>query len=151
MNAVQVAARDRQLARLLGAAGQCDRVELGEQVGRRHVAADMLIDAELDALSPHLLDPAIDVCLFHLEVGNAVAQQPADPVIFLEQHHLVAGARQLLRARHASRAAADDCDALAGFPLRRMRDDPAFFPALVDDEVLDRFDADWIVVDVQRA
>ena len=46
---------------------------------------------------------------------------------------------------------ADDGHALAGLSCRRLRRDPAFFPTLVDDEVLDRLDADRIVVDVERA
>ena len=61
------------------------------------------------------------------------------------------GARKLLRAGEARRAGADDGDALAGFARRRLRLDPAFFPRLVDDRVLDRLDADRIVVDAQRA
>ncbi len=40
---------------------------------------------------------------------------------------------------------------LPGLARRRQRRDPALLPALVDDEVLDRLDADRIVVDVERA
>ena len=64
---------------------------------------------------------------------------------------VVAGARELLRARQAGGAGADDRDALAGLARRRLRRDPAFLPALVDDGVLDRLDADRIVVDAEHA
>ncbi len=111
----------------------------------------MLVDAELDAFGAHLLDAPVDVMLLHLEIGNAVAQQPADAVVLLEQDDVVSGARKLLRARHACGSGADDRDALARLDRRRLRHDPAFFPTLVDDEVLDRLDADRIVVDVERA
>jgi hypothetical protein len=50
------------------------------------------------AFGLHLLDAAVDVVLLHLEVGDAVAQQAADAVVLLEQRHVVAGARELLRA-----------------------------------------------------
>ena len=63
----------------------------------------------------------------------------------------MAGARKLLRTRHSRGARSDDSHAFPGLRRRRKGNDPAFFPALVDDEVLDRFDADRIVVDVQRA
>jgi hypothetical protein len=45
----------------------------------------------------HLLDAAIDQPLLHLEIGDAVAQQPADAIILLEQDDAVSGPRQLLR------------------------------------------------------
>ena len=57
---------------------------------------------------------AVDQVLFHLEVGNAVAQQAADAVGLLEQRRRMAGARQLLGAGQARRAGADDRDPLAG-------------------------------------
>ena len=46
----------------------------------------------------------VDQMLFHLEVGDAVAQQAADPVVLLEQGDAVAGAGELLGAGHAGRA-----------------------------------------------
>jgi len=63
----------------------------------------------------------------------------------------MAGARELLRTRKAGRTGADDRDAPAGSCRRRLRADPALFPGLVDDCVLDRFDADGVVIDAQRA
>src|SRR6185312_8079638 len=139
----------------LGARRGDQGVEFLEQARRRDAVlargADMRVDAKLDAFGAHLLDPAVDVIFLHLEIGNAVAQQPADPVGLFEQHDFVAGARQLLRARHPRRSGADDRDTLAGLPLRRLRLNPTLLPALVDDEVLDRLDAHRIVVDVERA
>ena len=51
------------------------------------------------ALGLHLLEAAVDNVLFQLEVGNAVAQQAADAVIFLIDGDRVSGAAQLLRCR----------------------------------------------------
>src|SRR6202521_4178080 len=65
--------------------------------------------------------------------------------------HVVAGARELLRAGHAGRARADDRDLLAGFGARDLRLDPAVLPGAVDDGAFDGFDGDGIVVDVERA
>ena len=155
MHPVEIAAGHVQIARMLGARRRDQRVELLEQPRRRDAVlarrADMRIDAELHALGPHLLDPAVDVMLLHLEIGNSVSQQSADPIGFLEKYDFVPGASELLRASHSRRAGADDGDALAGPSFRGLRHDPALFPTLVDDEVLDRLDADRIVVDVEGA
>ena len=69
---------------------------------------------EDDALGLHLLDAAVDVVLLHLEVGDAVAQQPAGLRLALEDMHVVADAGELLGGGQARRARADDGDALAG-------------------------------------
>jgi hypothetical protein len=63
----------------------------------------------------------------------------------------VTNPRQLLRGRQSGRTGADDGDGLAGLDLRRLRHDPAFFPAFVDDRMLDRLDAHGVGIDVQRA
>ena len=54
MDAVELAARDRQVARLLGAAGEHDRVVVGEQLLGRQVDADMGAVVEGHALAFHL-------------------------------------------------------------------------------------------------
>ena len=81
---------------------------------------------EHDAFGLHLHDAAVDVMLLHLEIGNAVAQQPAGLGVFFIDMHLVAGARELLRAGKAGRSRADDRDFLAarcagGFGLEPLR------------------------------
>ena len=129
MNALELAAGNRQVARLLGAAAEQDGVVvLGERFDR-NVDADVRVGDEVDALGPHLLDAAVDDMLFKLEVGNAVAQQAADAVVLLVDGDGVAGAAQLLRGGQAGRAAADDGDALAGGLLGRLGMNPALVPA----------------------
>src|SRR4029079_493611 len=93
----------------------------------------------------------VDPVLLQLEIGNAIAEQAADAIFPFEQHDVVARARELLRAREARRAGADDGDALAGLARGRKRHDPAVLVALVDDEMLDRLDPHRIAVDVERA
>ena len=65
--------------------------------------------------------------------------------------HVVAGARELLRAGQAGRARADHGDLLAGLVRRRLRLDPAVLEGAVDDRAFDRLDGDRVVVDVERA
>ena len=167
VHAVQLAPRYRQVARLLGAAGQQHGVEVLHQLRSRHGflgqvgdlgagafarhAAHQHAGAEGHALGLHLRHALVDVRLVELEVGDAVAQQAADAVVLLEQGHGVAGARQLLRRRQAGRAGADHGDFLAGLTQRRARHHPALGPGAVDDGVLDRLDAHRVVVDVQHA
>src|SRR5665213_3284040 len=151
MNARELAALHAQVARLLGAAGQCDGVEFGDQCCRIDIDADVRVGAELDALFGHLRRAPVNQVLFHLEDGNAIAHQSADAVGLFEQNDAMPGARELLRAREARGSRADDRDATAAFTRGRHRRDPALLPPLVDDEVLDRLDAHRIVVDVERA
>jgi len=87
----------------------------------------------------------------HLEIGNAVAHEAADAVVFLEQRHVVTRARKLLRTCHARGPGAHHGDFLPGPGVRRLRPHPTLVPALVDDRLLDRLDRHRVVVDVQRA
>ena len=114
MNAAEVAARNRQIARFFCAAGEHDGVVILHELVDRHVDADIGAVMEGHAFSRHLLDAAVDVHLLHLEIGNAVAQKPAGFGPALVDMHVVAGARELLRASKPRRTGADHCDFLAG-------------------------------------
>ena len=58
------------------------------------------------------------MALFHLEVGNAVAQQAAGLGVLLIDMDVVAGARELLRASKTRGTRTDDRDLLAGLARR---------------------------------
>ena len=141
VDAVELAAGDRQVARLLGAARQHHRVVLCHDVVDRHLVADMDVVVEGHALGFHLRDAPVDVALLHLEVGDAVAQQAAGLGVLLVEVDVVPGARELLRAGQARGARADHGHGLAGLDFRHVGDDPAFFQPLVDDGAFDRLDA----------
>ena len=113
VDAVELAPRDRQIARLARAAAEHDRVETRSEARRRHVDADVHRGAKGDPFGLHLIDAPIDEVLLHLEVGDAVAKQAANAIVALEQRDVVALARQLLRGGQPGRARADDRDALA--------------------------------------
>src|SRR3546814_9148060 len=80
---------------------------------------------EGDTLDRHLFHAAVDLPLLELEIRDAVAHQPADAVLTVEQGDVMAGAGELLRAGHARRPRSDDSDALAGLARRHLRHDPA--------------------------
>ena len=151
VDALEVAARDRQVARRFGAAGQRHRVVVLEQLLGRQIDADMRAVVEGHALGLHLLDADVDDALLHLEVGNAVAHQAAGLGVLLVEVDIMAGAGELLRAGHAGRARADHRDLLAGLVRGRLRLDPAALEGAVGDRAFDGFDGDRVVVDVQRA
>ena len=151
VDAGEVAAGHRKGARLSGPARQDHRGVLRKQRFRCDILADLHAGPELDALDGHLRHAPVDQVPFQLEVGNPVAKQAADAIGLLVEHDIVPGPRELLRAGETGRPGADHRDALAGLRGRRQRHDPALVPATVDDEVLDRLDADRIVVDVERA
>ncbi len=153
VDAVELAARrlGEEVEGRLRAAGEQHRVVLGLELLGGDVHADVDVAVEGDALGLHLLHAPGNDALLHLEVGDAINQQPARLGVPLVDVHLVAGARQLLGGGEAGRARADDGDALAGLGLRRLGRDPAFREGAVGDRALDRLDGDRHVVDVERA
>src|SRR5690606_35125485 len=151
VDALELAAGHRKVARGGRADRQDDGVVALAQRGGRHVAADLDAGAELGALRAHLLDAAVDVPLLHLELGDAVPQQAADAVGPLVDGDGVAGPGQLLGGGQAGRAGADDGDGLAGQPLGDLRGDVTGLPRLVDDGDLDVLDGDRRLVDAEHA
>ena len=98
MDALELAPGDRQIARLFRATGKHQRIVVLEQPLGGHVHADMGAAMERDPFRLHLLHAPVNVVFLHLEIGNAVAQQPAGFGELLEDVHLVPDARELLRA-----------------------------------------------------
>ena len=83
MDAVELAARHRQVARHAGAGRDHDRVERVAQLVGVDVDADVDAEPELDALGLELLDPPLDDPLLDLEVGDAEADEPAGGLVAL--------------------------------------------------------------------
>src|SRR5207249_533987 len=127
------------------------RVELAAERVALHVHADAHAHPERHALGCHLLHATVDEPLLHLEVGNAVAEEPADPVVALEEGHEVTRPRELLGAGHACRTGADDRHRLPGSSRGDLGRHPAVAPGVIDDVLLDVLDRDRVVVDVEDA
>ena len=100
IDAAQLAPGHRQVAPRRGSAREHDRV-VPEHFVDRHVLTDVRVHAELGALGAHLLDAAVEVPLLHLELGDAVSQQPTDAIGAFVDHDVVTGARELLRGGEA--------------------------------------------------
>ena len=153
MQPVQIAAGRilEEVERLLGAAGEQQRVMGALQVLRRDVLADVNAAVEDDALGFHLAHAVGDDRLLHLEVGDAVGEQAARLRALLVDVHLVTGAGELLGGGEAGGTRADNCNLLAGPLLGRLWHDPAFLQRAVGDRALDGLDGHRVVVDVERA
>ena len=70
-----------------------------DQLGDVELDADMDVAVEGDAFRLHLGDAPLDLALLHLEVGDAVAQQPAGLGVLLVDVDVMAGAGKLLGCR----------------------------------------------------
>jgi hypothetical protein len=151
VDAVQLATGHRQVARLLGAAGKQDGVEVPPQLVRRHVHADVHAGPEDHTLVLHEREAPVENPLLHLELGDSVAQEAPDPVGLLEHRHRVSGAIELVGGGQASRARSDDRDLLPRPGGGRLRSNPPFVVRTVDDRDLDRLDRDRVVVDAKHA
>src|SRR5580692_8403337 len=97
MNPFELPARDCEIARLFGATGQQNGIEIAPQIACWHICANMRVDDELYAFEPHLCDPAIDQVLLHLEIRDAVTEQPSYAIGFFKYGNGMSRARQLLR------------------------------------------------------
>ena len=151
MDATKLPAFDQEVSGNLGSAGHDQDLVVIHQALDGDVDANLEAGAKDDPLGLHLLNPAVDDVLFHLEVRNAVAEQAADPVALLEDCHGVPGPGQLLGTSESRRTRAHHGDPLARAARRHLRGDPAFFPTPVDDLAFDRLDGDRRILDVQGA
>ena len=131
IDALELAAGNVEVAWGFRAAGQQQGVKFLAQILRGNAAAHVSARLEADSLGHHLFQAPVEHALFQLEVGNAVAQQAADAVVFFKYGDVVPGAIQLLRGGQARRAGAHHGNALAGAGLGNLRLDPALFPGAV--------------------
>ena len=104
MNALQLAAENRQLAGLLSPHREAHGIILLAQCFAGDVHADVDARLELDTFRLHLLEPTVDHPFLHFEVRDAVAEEPPDAVRLLEDRHAMACACELLRGGEAGRA-----------------------------------------------
>src|SRR5690606_33129452 len=131
-----------EIARALRADRDHDRIVIRTQLLPRGLRADGDSRAELDALGRQDREPAIDDVLLHLEVGDAIAQQPAGLLGGLVNDRRVARAVQTRGGGQTRRPAPDDRDALSRAPCRRPWRDPALGERTLDDGALEMLDRD---------
>ena len=152
VHTAQVSARHGKVAWHAGACRQDDRVVLRAQLGGGDVDPDVDAEPEVDTFGDELLATALDQALLDLELGHAEADEPARRLVPFVDDHVLARARELLRACEARRARTDDGDAAAGRGERRQGHDPAFVPGAIDDRELDLLDRDGVaLVDLEDA
>ena len=103
------------------------------------------------AFGLHLSDPLINQGFFKLEVWDTIAQQAADTIIFFKHSDGVTCTCELLRARQACWARTNHRNGFTGFVSGRLGHNPAFGPSFVNNCMLDGFDPNGIIIDVQCA
>ena len=110
------------------------------------------VGPEHGALGLHLGQAPVETELLHLELGDAVAQQPADPVGPLEHRDVVADAGELLGGGQPGGPGPDDRDLLARLGRRRAAGTTQPCPPrVVHDLQLDLLDRHRVAVDRQHA
>ena len=151
VDALELPPGDGQVARLARAPGQEQRVVILAETLGIDVDPHVGPGHELHPLGPHLVEAPVERALLHLELGDPVPEEPADPVGALEHGDLVASAAELLRGGQPGRPGAHHGDPLPGADRRRLGRDPAFGESPVDDRELDRLDRHRVVVDPEDA
>ena len=114
VDAVELAARHRQVARHARPGRDDDRVVRGPQLVGADVHPDVDAVADLDALGDELVEAPLDEPLLDLELGHAEPHEAAARLVALEHGDGVPGPGELLRAREPGRAGADHGDRAAG-------------------------------------
>ena len=150
VDARQILAGEPALDVLVGAHAEEYRVVLAGKILEGDIAADVDVQAKLDAHPLHDLAALLHDVLFELERRDAEGEQAADFRVAVEHHRLYAVARQNVGAAQARGSRADDRHALAGgHDVREVRL-PALLERLVGNVLLDGADAHGAQSVVQR-
>ncbi|GAB1411338.1 hypothetical protein MASR1M97_00740 [Candidatus Desulfobacillus denitrificans] len=107
------------------AGGEQHGVELLLQLRHRDLSlavADLGAGAHLHAEAQGVVQLDVEGVARQAELGNAVAQHAARALLALEDHHVVAEQREVVRRGDAGRPGADDGDALAGGRIQALGD-----------------------------
>src|SRR5690606_1924978 len=141
-NAAKAASGHRDIARLVDARCDDDRVMARAELGKRCIASDFKIQVKGNAAVGQQARAPFNDFLLKLEPGNAIDHQPAGAVIAVIDMHLIAALAKLIGGGEAARARADDADGLRPLNRRDGRLDPAIFPGGVGDVFLNGADGD---------
>src|SRR5439155_18989574 len=137
MNPFELAAFDGQIPRFGGAGAENNGIEFLEQLAGGEDFADFAIAHKPDTLLLEDMDPAQDDLFFvELHIRNAVHEQAPGTIRAFEDGHGMSGAIELRRGAQAGGSGTDHGDLPASTDLGRLRIDPAFLPAFVDDGAL---------------
>ena len=141
VDAVELAAGHRQVARRARAGRQHDRVETTRAARRRRCRRRRRRRSARRRPRRSSCSTRRWTTYFSI-LKSGTPKRTSPPADSSRSNSVdgVAGAAQLLRGGHARRAGADDGDAAAGLALGRQRLDPALLPGAVDDRVLDLLD-----------
>ena len=151
MDSFQFAPRNFEIARVLGTAGEYNRIELLPQALDWDVLAYFRTGNKFHALCGHLLQAPINDVLLHFEFGDAIAKQTANAVRFLVNDYRVSRAAQLLRGGQSSGTRANDGDFLSGAKLGWLGANPAFLKSAIHYVFFNLLDRDWGLIDPQNA
>ncbi len=130
--------------------GDHDRVMASAQLHGAEIPPDRRGRTELGPLGPHLPYAPLQLPLLHLELGDAVPQQSADPVVLLVHRDRVPGPGQLLGRREPRGPRADHRDRPSRQPVRRPGRGETQLPGAVGDGALDVLDGDRGLVDSEH-
>src|SRR5258707_13693946 len=151
MDALKVPACQRKISRPCRAAAKNNRINLFRKLFGVIVRAHVYTRRNPDAFRGHQIEAPLDLGLLQFHVGNSVHQQPAGPIRALEDHHQVAGAIELTRARESSGTRTNHGYVLACAHSRRLRHYPARVESSINDGLLDGLDRHRRIADAEHA
>ena len=152
VNAVQVAVRDGQVTSDSSSSREDNCVVLLAE--SFEVGLTLLTNGdtslEVDALSSHEVDTALNDLLVELHVGDTVHEETTDTVGTLIDGDSVTSLVELISTSETSRAGTDDGNSLSRTGLGWRRNHPALLKTAVNNGALNRLDANGILVDAKN-
>jgi hypothetical protein len=103
MNASQFSSRYLKFSRKSCASGYQHGIVTTAKISPSNVLTDLNPNPKANSLGFKLSEPAIDVVLFHLEVGYAIAKKASDTIISLKNSNGMPRACKLLRRGKSGR------------------------------------------------
>ena len=142
VDALQLAAWDRQIARYGTACAEGDRVELFEQHFRRNFVPDFAVQLKFDTGGFQQLDAPFNQLFIQFHIGYAVHQKSAGAVGPFVDSDAVAGLIELVGTGQPGRTTADDGNFFAAADRWEVGFDVTFCKGCFDDILFKITDAD---------
>jgi hypothetical protein len=150
VNAFQVTSWNLQITRKRSSGSNQNGVVSSTKINPGNILANLNSNSEAHTFCLKLSNTAINVLLFHLEIWDSVAKQPAHSIVFLENGNSVTRTSKLLCGSQASWAGTDNSDSFTSKSFRCVYLNPSVVECVVNNGNFNFFNGHRWLVDSQH-